>query len=170
MDIFRDMCSESTNPVCYNGDILSVSDARRVRELCAPAGIMIGRGAVRNPSLFRMICTAADDRQPDSTLTPAKSNTAAPSNNDTETPSKKDTAAPSRDEIQCFLQLLLSSTAQDIREEKNQPSKMKDVWVYLGTLFQDSSRPLKKIMKASHLTEYQAAVEELLTHDISPVP
>lgn len=95
---------------------------------------------------------------------------AAPSNNDTETPSKKDTAAPSRDEIQCFLQLLLSSTAQDIREEKNQLSKMKDVWVYLGTLFQDSSRPLKKIMKASHLTEYQAAVEELLTHDISPVP
>ena len=183
MDIFRDMCNESTNPVCYNGDILTVSDVKRIRELCTPAGIMIGRGAVRNPALFRMIRTVEDDQQPAGTSTPIKNDTATPSNNDTETSSKKgpaapsindtetlskkDTAAPSKDELRRFLQLLLSNTAQDIREEKNQLSKMKDVWVYLGTLFQDSSRPLKKIMKASHLNEYQAAVEELLTHDIS---
>lgn len=184
MDIFKDMCRESKNPVCYNGDILTVSDVKRIRELCTPAGIMIGRGAVRNPALFRMIRAAADDQKSASTSVPTKSDTAAPSNNDTEisskkdtaapsnndtkTPSIKDTAMPSRDELRCFLQLLLSNTAQVIREEKNQLSKMKDVWVYLGTLFQDSSRPLKKIMKASHFTEYQAAVEELLTHEISP--
>ena len=182
MDIFKDMCRESKNPVCYNGDILTVSDVKRIRELCTPAGIMIGRGAVRNPALFRMIRAAADDQKSASTSVPTKSDTAAPSsndtemsskkdtaapsNNDTKTPSIKDTAMPSRDELRCFLQLLLSNTAQVIREEKNQLSKMKDVWVYLGTLFQDSSGPLKKIMKASNFTEYQAAVEELLTHNL----
>lgn len=42
-------------PVIGNGDILSPSDAARWQEQVAPAGLMIGRGAVRNPYLFRQL-------------------------------------------------------------------------------------------------------------------
>lgn len=42
-------------PVMGNGDVLSVADAVRWREQVAPAGLMIGRGAVRNPYLFRQL-------------------------------------------------------------------------------------------------------------------
>lgn len=179
MDIFKDMCRESTNPVCYNGDILTVSDARRIRETYTPAGIMIGRGAVRNPALFRMLRAEADDQTDFSRITEAETGTrqadfspVTQSRTGTRRPadisvhSKEDASAPSKDEIRRFLQLLQCNTARDIPEERNQLSKLKDVWFYLGTLFQDSARPLKKIMKAGHMTDYQAAVEELLTHDL----
>ncbi len=40
-------------PVMGNGDVLCVQDASRWMADVAPAGLMIGRGAVRNPYLFR---------------------------------------------------------------------------------------------------------------------
>lgn len=42
-------------PVLGNGDICTAEQARQlVQEIC-PAGVMIGRGAVRNPYIFRML-------------------------------------------------------------------------------------------------------------------
>ncbi|MFI3243972.1 MAG: tRNA-dihydrouridine synthase [Akkermansia sp.] len=42
-------------PVIGNGDILSPDDANRWMQQVAPAGLMIGRGAVRNPYIFRQL-------------------------------------------------------------------------------------------------------------------
>ena len=46
----------SKNPLCYNGDICSVADCQRIAkkfpDIC---GVMIGRGAVANPAIFREI-------------------------------------------------------------------------------------------------------------------
>lgn len=42
-------------PVLGNGDITTLAQARHWLESITPAGIMIGRGAVRNPYLFRML-------------------------------------------------------------------------------------------------------------------
>ena len=81
-DIFLDMSRDAVMPVCYNGDIQTPADLAdllgRIRRIESPqdaaaktrrtgasphgsrgrsgiAGVMIGRGAIRNPAIFRML-------------------------------------------------------------------------------------------------------------------
>jgi tRNA-dihydrouridine synthase len=54
-DLLREVCSLLPFPVIGNGDIFSAADAREVLEDCGARGVMCGRGAVRNPLLFRQI-------------------------------------------------------------------------------------------------------------------
>ncbi len=56
MKVFEKVYHESLNPVCYNGDVLLVEDYHRiVTTYPALEGVMIGRGAVQNPAIFREI-------------------------------------------------------------------------------------------------------------------
>ena len=52
-----DMCySKSSNPVCYNGNIFTVDDYARIASTYPDlSSVMIGRGGVKNPALFREI-------------------------------------------------------------------------------------------------------------------
>lgn len=54
--VFARALDRATCPVCYNGDVLTVGDFREI-EKAFPSlrGVMIGRGAVKNPALFREI-------------------------------------------------------------------------------------------------------------------
>ncbi|MBQ9984795.1 MAG: tRNA-dihydrouridine synthase family protein [Oscillospiraceae bacterium] len=46
----------SKNPLCYNGDICMVKDYEKISEQFPDvSGVMLGRGAVMNPALFREI-------------------------------------------------------------------------------------------------------------------
>ena len=42
--------------------------------------------------------------------------------------------------------------------------KMKELWCYLGMLFPDQEKLLKKIRKAEKLDRYESVVDELLGH------
>ncbi len=56
MAVFAAVYAASTNPLCYNGDINTGEDYQQiVSQYPALEGIMIGRGAVANPALFREI-------------------------------------------------------------------------------------------------------------------
>lgn len=46
--------------------------------------------------------------------------------------------------------------------DKNVLFKMKELWFYMGSLFEDNKKAMKKIKKAQRLPEYQAAVRELM--------
>lgn len=46
--------------------------------------------------------------------------------------------------------------------EKNTLFKMKELWFYMGPLFEDSDKFLKKIKKANRLKDYEIAVAQLL--------
>lgn len=46
---------EMACPVVANGNVVDQSTARAWMEAAAPAGLMIGRGAIRNPYLFRVL-------------------------------------------------------------------------------------------------------------------
>ena len=50
---FREAMESSKSPVVYNGDIRSGADLNELMKMAAPEAVMIGRGAVANPALFR---------------------------------------------------------------------------------------------------------------------
>ncbi len=60
LDTIRDVVDRLTIPVLANGDVLDVATARETLEATGCAGLMIGRGAIRNPWVFQQI--AADLR------------------------------------------------------------------------------------------------------------
>jgi tRNA-dihydrouridine synthase len=55
-DIFKEIYLSSNNRLCYNGDIYSLNDYEDIKQsFPALNDIMIGRGAIKNPALFREI-------------------------------------------------------------------------------------------------------------------
>ena len=55
-DVFAWAVAQSRNPVCYNGDLLTVEDCTAfAQNFPAVEAVMIGRGAVADPALFRKI-------------------------------------------------------------------------------------------------------------------
>ena len=56
LDAFALAAAESRNPVCYNGDLTSVAGVRALEaQFPALGAIMIGRGAIADPALFRRL-------------------------------------------------------------------------------------------------------------------
>lgn len=56
MELFRAGYEMSKNPVCYNGDVCTPEDAKRIEtEYPNLSGIMIGRGFLKNPGLLNEI-------------------------------------------------------------------------------------------------------------------
>ncbi len=50
------MVENSPVPVIANGDVRTVEDARRLMEFTGASGLMVGRGAIGNPWIFRSLC------------------------------------------------------------------------------------------------------------------
>ena len=56
MDSFAYACKEFTGPLCYNGNISTADDyVSLVRQYPTLDSVMIGRGAIANPAIFREI-------------------------------------------------------------------------------------------------------------------
>ncbi len=56
IEAFAAAYTETKNKICYNGNIISAADfSRTIEQFPKLSGVMIGRGAVRNPAIFREI-------------------------------------------------------------------------------------------------------------------
>jgi len=56
MDTFKKAYDNSKNKVCYNGNVLNKDDYKSISESYPELeGVMIGRGAITNPAIFREI-------------------------------------------------------------------------------------------------------------------
>ncbi|MCI8910104.1 MAG: tRNA-dihydrouridine synthase family protein [Oscillibacter sp.] len=56
MDAFAEALARSASPLCFNGDLQTVEDVRRLEaEFPEAEAVMIGRGAVADPALFRKL-------------------------------------------------------------------------------------------------------------------
>lgn len=130
MDQFALAFEKSRCPVCYNGDIRSVEDAARLQEqFPALDRIMIGRGILANPGLFREL--RGEKRM-------------------------------TKDEVHGFMERLCRDYSDTMSGgEIPVLYKMKEMWVFLHTMFTDSEKYAKKIKKAASLKQYHAAMEQL---------
>lgn len=137
LEAFSAAAAQSKNPVCYNGDLFSVEKVRgftaRFPQVDA---VMLGRGLLVNPSL------AADCKN-------------AGMGGERGTPDKEILGA--------FLERLAEDYSRVLSGERDVLFKMKELWFYLGKLFPEGEKYLKKIRKAQRLLEYRMAVKALLS-------
>lgn len=72
-------------------------------------------------------------------------------------------AAPlTAEELALFADHLWEAYFALLGQERQVLMRMKEHWTYLGTCFENSRRPLKKLMKAQDAATYRSAVSELL--------
>jgi tRNA-dihydrouridine synthase B len=89
-------------PVFANGNVRDVESARRITELTGAAGLMIGRGAIRNPWIFQQIRDAYEGLEP---------------------------FVPTRVDLRAYIEVLHRETCVSAMSENGQVGKMKK---YLG--------------------------------------
>ncbi len=89
-------------PVFANGNVRDVDSARRIAEITGAAGLMIGRGAIRNPWIFQQIRDAAQGLKP---------------------------FAPTRVDLRAYIDVLHRETCASAMRDEAQVGKMKK---YLG--------------------------------------
>lgn len=68
---------------------------------------------------------------------------------------------PNVKELQAFHDELYHSYLDAFRSERNTIFHMKELWSYLGSLFQDSDKLLKQIRKAQDAPHYEGAVNQI---------
>jgi tRNA-dihydrouridine synthase B len=92
-------------PVFANGNVRDVESARRITALTGTAGLMIGRGAIRNPWIFQQIRDAWAGRVP---------------------------FAPTRVDLRAYIDVLHRETCASSPHEAGQVGKMKKYFGYIA--------------------------------------
>lgn len=137
MEIFARAAGACVHPVCYNGDIFSVDDYTIFRQAFPRIEtVMLGRGLITNPALMGMLRCPGN---PDYDLT--------------------------RETLRDFHDRLYDGYMEQLRDERNTLFKMKEVWSYLGGIFADAAKDVKKLKKAESGARYCAAAAELFEHN-----
>lgn len=122
-----------TIPVCYNGDLFSVSDTERfLVEYPDADDLMFGRGMLIDPALVMRLRARGTGN-----------------------------AAKRVSDIRDFYARLAEDYAAVLSGERDVLFKMKELWGWQGQLFEGSEKYLKKIRKAQKMTEYKSAVAAL---------
>ena len=118
-------------PLCYNGDITSFQAQQAVLEI--------------DPTIDRIMLGRGIIADPEL----AESLTG-------------NSPARDKDRLQSFLTDLCDRYLAEMSGgERNTLYKLKEIWVYLGTIFIDGEKYVKKIKKANRLTEYESAMKTL---------
>jgi len=130
IEIFKKAVSESTNPLCYNGNLFTVKDIEEFRKhFPTVKRLMLGRGLIGNPGLINAY---------------------------------KNGTGMKKEEFQTFHDELIRAYSEVLCGEKDVLFRMKELWFYMGHMFSESEKYMKKIKKAGKLSEYRPVVESLL--------
>ena len=129
LDAFEKAAGRLEMPLCYNGNLFSKEDYRRITERFPNTDcFMYGRGLITNPGL---VSELRDGTQPDKAV------------------------------LRQFHDSLLNEYEELLSGERNVLFRMKELWSYMAVCFTNYGKYAKKIKKAQHLSEYQAAVSSL---------
>lgn len=131
LEVFAQAAADSTNPVCYNGDLFTLEAVTAFcRRFPQIEEIMIGRGLLANPALV----PAAKGEEPE---------------------------RPDKSRLREFHDAVLEGYLQVMSGDRNVLFKMKELWYYLGCSFEEFPKYGKKIKKAQKVSDYTSAVDQL---------
>lgn len=139
LEMFDYGSENSTNQVCYNGDIFDVEKYEEIQRRFSDVRLfMLGRGVLEDPDLLGQIRQGRKRRK------------------------KDEESFEDVKRLKQFHNQLYEDYKALGMGDKNVLFKMKEIWCYLGKSFAGHEKALKKIRKAERLEKYEAAVEELL--------
>lgn len=131
LEVFGQALKNSRNPVCYNGDLFSAK--------------LIGEFAARFPEVESVMLGRGMLVNP-GLVDGMRASEGLP---------------PDGERIQAFLERLAQDYARELSGERDVLFKMKELWFYLGRLFPEGEKYLKRVRKAERISEYQIAVNAL---------
>lgn len=142
LDAFGDAVKECKHSLCYNGDIWTLSDYQRVRTLFPTVQkFMLGRPLMANPELVQE-CQAYE-----TCMTSGREWTGH---------------QPSMEQLKRFHDRLLAGYLVQMNGDGNNVLfKMKELWGFLGRLFPEEEKLVKKLVKANKIEEYEQLAERL---------
>ena len=129
-------------PVLANGNVYSAAKAQIVLEDTSAAGLMIGRGAIRNPWIFHQIRQAQNGEIP---------------------------FIPKGHDVLNYLRDLYETVRPPSLRERSHVQKMKKYFNYIGIGIEPTGEFLHRIRRATDSSELFAICEEFLDHD-QPMP
>ena len=139
IEAFGSFFEACTHPVSYNGNLFTAEDIRAVSaRFPSLKSVMIGRGLLMNPWLAQEYGTGMGG-------------------------SGGQTGAERLQKLRAFHDAVAAGYLADLGQPGNGLPRMKELWFYMGSLFEDSAKQLKQISKAKNMGEYAAAVGELFT-------
>ncbi|MBR1899900.1 MAG: tRNA-dihydrouridine synthase family protein [Lachnospiraceae bacterium] len=177
-EAFRRFYEEIRHPVCYNGDIRSMEDFRKLHEDFPDlSAVMIGRGLVADPMLAEKIQAELqpDHKQPDQ----EQPDHEQPDHNqpDHEQPGNlqpglhQGQTQPKTSEHSRLIRFhddLCNAWYECYGQEHPAICRMLEIWDYLGASFPGNERMVRKIRKARDLRTYRQLAAEVLARDYHP--
>jgi tRNA-dihydrouridine synthase len=158
--------AEMPCPVLANGNVYSAQKAAEVLKTTGARGLMIGRGAIRNPWLFRQIrqhlAVARASRPCASEFEPVP----------TETNGRDARATifvPRGQDVLEYVRALYDSACSPEIHESSQVQRMKKFMNYIGVGVEPSGEFLHQIRRVTTKADFFRICEEFLTHD-RPMP
>nr|WP_319494816.1 tRNA-dihydrouridine synthase family protein [uncultured Desulfobacter sp.] len=134
VDAFEQAMGECVHPMVYNGDIVDLASWERIRQRFPKIDrFMIGRGIISNPFLPEQIKGLKTGSQ----------------NTDT-----RDNGNQTHERLKNFYEDLFNSYKQVFKGPGHLIGRMKGFWGYLGPSFENSRKPLKKMLKSNSEQDY----------------
>ena len=141
-DLIARAVAELPFPVLANGNVYSAQNAVEILQLTGAKGLMIGRGAIRNPWLFHQI---RQHQRGETIFTPT-----------------------GQDVLAYILALYEAVCSPEVREI-SQVQKMKKYMNYLGVGVEPAGQFLHQIRRVTTKADFFRVCEEFLNHD-QPMP
>ena len=137
LETFAEAAGTLQCPLCYNGDITSPETLSQIlTKLPMIDTVMIGRGILQNPGLLQELKNVS--------LWAAL-------------PSSEERLAVLKE----FHNSLLAGYQEIMSGDTNTLYKMKDLWTFLSRSFESPEKYVKKIRKATDVSDYKIAVNAL---------
>lgn len=136
-EAYAEAASRLSCPLCYNGDITSREDLKRIIDaLPGVNAVMVGRGILQDPGLLNKLRTSGTE------------------NGDTDPVERLKT-------LREFHDAVLEGYVRIMSGDTNTLYKMKDLWTFLSKSFVSPEKLMKKIRKSTDVATYKLAVDAL---------
>ncbi|MCR5771658.1 MAG: tRNA-dihydrouridine synthase [Butyrivibrio sp.] len=169
MEVFEKALIESSCPVCYNGNVFTLSDYNDINQ---KYGYSLDNNAISNNSIQNK---SNDDLKTNDIIGIYHKNTSGCTDNKISSvmlgrgivadPSLgrqiKGGAQMTKAEFKEFRRALENMYKEHLKDSHNVHNKMKEMWFYMSQSFEGTDKYIKNILKSKSFSEYQAAVNTL---------